>query len=85
VFEGKVAKIEEDPGNHRSTATLEVSRVWKGAVTAETSVTTHGAGSMCGFTFVVGGSYLRSLPRVTRGRCGSRPVLLWARRRRSRS
>ncbi len=58
VFEGKVAGIDEDPGNHRSTATLAVSRVWKGAVTTTMKVTTHGAGSMCGFGFVVGESYL---------------------------
>ena len=58
VFEGKVASIEEDPGQHRSTATLEVSRVWKGAVTATVKVKTQGAGSMCGFSFAVGESYL---------------------------
>ena len=58
VFEGKVAHLDDDPANHRSTATLEVSRVWKGAVSATVKVTTLDAGAMCGFGFAVGESYV---------------------------
>ena len=58
VFEGKVLGIAATPETHRVTARFEVLRVWKGELTARTEVTTIDVGSMCGFAFTVGDSYL---------------------------
>ena len=58
VFEGKVVALERKPELHRLTARFEVSRVWKGELTTRAEVSTIDVGSMCGYGFEVGSSYV---------------------------
>lgn len=58
VFEGKVLAISDDPSRHRLTATLAVTRVWKGELGSRAKVTTGDMDSMCGYSFAVGTSYV---------------------------
>lgn len=58
VFEGKVVGVTTEPDLHRLTARLEVLRAWKGVDTRHVEVSTIDVGSMCGFGFTVGATYL---------------------------
>jgi hypothetical protein len=58
VFEGKVTRLRHEPKQHRFTATLRVLRRWKGEARTTIDVVTIDQGSLCGFGFERGKSYL---------------------------
>ncbi len=59
VLMGKVISIGDGPGPYLVTATLQVSRIWKGEKRfLQKIVTTGDLGAMCGFYFQVGKSYV---------------------------
>jgi hypothetical protein len=58
VFEGKVTRLHHEPKQHRLTATLRVLRRWKGKDRTTVDVVTIDQGSLCGFGFERGKSYL---------------------------
>ncbi len=59
VLMGKVVSIDDGPGPYLVTATLQVSRIWKGEkIFLQKILTTRDLGAMCGFYFQVGKSYV---------------------------
>jgi hypothetical protein len=58
VFEGEVTRLRHEPKQHRLTATLRVLRRWKGKDRTTVDVVTIDQGSLCGFGFERGKSYL---------------------------
>jgi hypothetical protein len=62
VFEGKVTRLQHEPKQHRLTARVEVLRRWKGAPRSPVDVVTIDEGSLCGFGFERGKSYLLFTP-----------------------
>lgn len=59
VLMGKVISIDDGPGPYLVTATLQVSRIWKGEKKFLLKiVTASDLGAMCGFYFQVGKSYV---------------------------
>jgi hypothetical protein len=65
VFEGKVIELRHDPARHRIVARVSVLRRWKGAPSKQLDVVTIDEGSMCGFGFERGKSYLLFTPEAT--------------------
>jgi hypothetical protein len=64
VFEGKVTRLQHEPKQHRLTARVEVLRRWKGAPRSPVDVVTIDEGSLCGFGFERGKSYLLFTPET---------------------
>jgi MYXO-CTERM domain-containing protein len=58
VFEGRVLSLKHEPKVHRITAKLEVLRRFKGKDAKRVDVVTVDEGSLCGFHFEKGKSYL---------------------------
>jgi len=58
VFSGKVTKVEIDEKKFRKEVTIEVQTVWKGAEKKTLVVGTASQGSLCGYSFKKGESYL---------------------------
>jgi hypothetical protein len=59
VFRGKVVEMERmSEGNRLLRVKIQVTSVWKGAVTTETLVQTTDNSAACGFPFQIGGDYL---------------------------
>ena len=57
VFVGKVTEVKED-GKFTVAATIEVESAWKGIKGKTAIVHTASQGSLCGFSFQVGKSYV---------------------------
>jgi hypothetical protein len=64
VFEGKVIDLRHEPKHHRLTARVHVLRRWKGTAQANVDVVTSDQGSLCGFGFARGKSYLLFTPEA---------------------
>ncbi len=64
VFEGKVTRLHHEPAHHRLTARVQVLRRWKGAAPAAVEVVTIDQGSLCGFGFERGKTYLLFTPEA---------------------
>lgn len=64
VFEGKVTRLRHEPKDHRLTARVQVLRRWKGAAEKSVDVVTIDEGSLCGFGFERGKSYLLFTPEA---------------------
>lgn len=58
IFQGAVMKLAHDPQKMSITATVRVDKVYQGTVSGDVEVSTIDAGSMCGFEFKKGETYL---------------------------
>ena len=64
VFEGRVTELRREPKLHRLTARVQVLRRWKGAPQSAVDVVTIDQGSLCGFGFERGKSFLLFTPEA---------------------
>jgi hypothetical protein len=64
VFEGKVVSLRHEPKHHQLTARVQVLRRWKGPAQPNVDVVTVDQGSLCGFGFERGKSYLLYTPEA---------------------
>jgi len=82
VFEGKVRELNHDPARHRITARVSVLRRWKGADAKSVDVVTIDEGSLCGFDFERGKTYLLFTPEaegtLSVGLCSRSKASEWA-------
>ncbi len=82
VFEGKVRELRHDPTRHRITAHVSVLRRWKGADAKSVDVVTIDQGSLCGFGFERGKTYLLFTPEaegtLSVGLCSRSKASEWA-------
>jgi hypothetical protein len=57
IFSGKVISIKKT-GNFWNTVKIRVGKSWKGNLSKTITISTASAGSMCGYKFVTGKSFL---------------------------
>ncbi|MFN8516145.1 MAG: hypothetical protein U0841_26870 [Chloroflexia bacterium] len=72
VFRGKVTAIDQIGSVKR--VTVQVTTVWKGAVTTETQIQTNDNSAACGFPFELGSEYLIYATATATDDASGRPV-----------